>query len=316
RSLWLDFDGRGLTARDNIGGSFRRGWRLSMGPESRLGRAAVDGKDQFITRLDGGAGDGIEIRQTRAAIVAESRMDRIGAAIPAVGWDHDFQSVVAHLVLPAGWRLFHVSGADTVSRSWVRNWTLLDLFLVLITGIGIGKLFGLRAGALALATLVLVFPEAGAPRWVWLAVLIGEALVRALPPGSIRRAAAVFRLGAWLGLVLVAIPFAVHHVRVGLHPALAAEGADDSRSGLYRFQALTTELPQGAGGEGRDSALADEGYLAKGEGIAGLLGTGSGGGAKDEEKPERLKSWGGKRGGSRRSADAQNLQSYDPSIVV
>ena len=317
RSLWLDFDGHGMTARDEIGGAFRRARRLSMGPESRLGRAAIDGKDQFITRLAGaGAGDGIEIRQTQASVVAESRIERIGAAIPAVGWDHDFHSVAAHLALPPGWRLFHASGADSVSRSWVRNWTLLDLFLVLITGIGIGKLFGLRAGALALATLALVFPEAGAPRWVWLAVLIGEALVRALPPGSIRRAAAVFRLGAWLGLVLVAIPFAVHHVRVGLHPALAAEGADDSRSGLYRFQALTTELPQGAGGEGRDSALADEGYLAKGEGIAGLLGTGSGGGAKDEEKPERLKSWGGKRGGSRRSADAQNLQSYDPSIVV
>ena len=53
RSLWLDFDGRGLTARDEITGTFRRsrgGWR--WGRESRLGRVAVAGKDQFITRLD------------------------------------------------------------------------------------------------------------------------------------------------------------------------------------------------------------------------------------------------------------------------
>src|SRR6185436_7406980 len=37
------------------------------------------------------------------------------------------------------------------------------------------------------------------------------------------RVAGLVRLTAWVGLVLVAIPFAVQHVRVGLHPALAAE---------------------------------------------------------------------------------------------
>jgi hypothetical protein len=238
RSFWLDFDGQGLTARDEITASFRRAWRLSMGPESRLGRAAVGGQDQFITRLDGTGGDGIEIRQASATIVAESRVARAGGGIPAVGWDHDFQSVGAQLALPPGWRLFHASGADTVSTSWLRNWTLLDLFLVLITGIGIGKLYGPRAGALALATLALVFPELGAPKWVWLVVLVGEALARALPAGAIRRVAALFRLTAWVALVLVAIPFAIQHVRVGLHPALAADqrGGDD-------FELATALMP-------------------------------------------------------------------------
>jgi len=232
RSLWLDFDGRGLTARDEIQATFRRAWRLSMGPESHLGRASVGGQDQFITRLDGSAGgDGIEIRQADAVVVAESRVDRAGAGIPAVGWDQDFKSVAAQLSLPPGWRLLHASGADTVSASWLRNWTLLDLFLVLITGIGIGKLFGPRTGALALATLALAFPEIGAPKWVWLVVLVAEALVRALPEGTIKRVARLVRLIAWVGLVLVALPFAVQHVRVGLHPALAPDQGAAGQAG-------------------------------------------------------------------------------------
>lgn len=235
RSLWLDFDGGGLTARDEIRATFRRAWRLSMGPESHLGRANVGGQDQFITRLDvaGAGGDGIEIRQADAVVIAESRVERAGGGIPAVGWDHDFQSVSAQLSLPPGWRLLHATGADSVSASWLRNWTLLDLFLVLITGIGIGKLFGPRTGALALVALALAFPEIGAPRWAWLVVLVAEALVRALPDGSIKRVAALFRLTAWIGLVLVALPFAVQHVRVGLHPALAPDQGAAGQVGWF-----------------------------------------------------------------------------------
>ena len=47
------------------------------------------------------------------------------------------------------------------------------------------RLFGLGAGALALAALALSYTEAGAPRWVWAAVLAAEALARAVPPGRL-----------------------------------------------------------------------------------------------------------------------------------
>jgi hypothetical protein len=50
RSLWLDFDGGGLTARDEIRATFRRAWRLAMGPESQLGRAAIGGHDAGVVR--------------------------------------------------------------------------------------------------------------------------------------------------------------------------------------------------------------------------------------------------------------------------
>ncbi len=159
-------------------------------------------------------------------------MARDGLSIPAVGWDQDFQSAAAALALPVGWRLLHASGADSVSTSWLKDWTLLDLFLVLITGIGIGKLYGARAGALALVTLALAFPENDAPKWAWLVVLIAEALARALPPGWILRIARGFRLAAWVGLILIAIPFAIGHLRVG-HASVARGAEQGGRASSY-----------------------------------------------------------------------------------
>ena len=258
RSLWLDFDGRGLTARDEISGTFRRSWRLAMGAESHLGRVAVAGKDQFITRLEGGgpgqAGEGIEVRQAAASITAESRTARAGLSIPAVGWDQDFQAASATLSLPVGWRLLHLSGADSVSTSWLKDWTLLDLFLVLITGIGIGKLYGARTGALALVTLALAFPESAAPKWAWLVVLIAEALARAIPEGWIRQGARGFRLIAWVGLIIVAIPFAIGHLRAGMHPAIVQDHDGD------RALSVVLRAPERAQGFSRpraESAAAD-----------------------------------------------------------
>jgi hypothetical protein len=50
RHLWLDFDGGGFSARDDIEGRLTRSWRLEMGEESTLGHVAAGGTDQFITR--------------------------------------------------------------------------------------------------------------------------------------------------------------------------------------------------------------------------------------------------------------------------
>ena len=69
-------------------------------------------------------------------------------------------------------------------------------------------------------TLVLIAQEPEAPAWIWLAVLVGEALVRALPAGQLRRVAKLYRLGAAVALVIVALPFCVRQARMALHPAL------------------------------------------------------------------------------------------------
>ncbi|HVU03649.1 MAG TPA: hypothetical protein VHE30_17945 [Polyangiaceae bacterium] len=222
RSLWLDFDGGGFTANDGITGTFHRATRLEMNEPTVLGRVAIDGKDQFITRGAGRAGKaGVEIRQGNVRITADSRIGGDARDIPAVGYDHDFHEVSETLHLPPGYRLLHVAGADEVPGTWIRHWTLLEIFLVLVLSLAFGKLFGVGWGAIAGLTFVLVFPESDSPEWIWAAVLVMVALTRVIPEGKVRSGFVGGQLAVLVALVLVMLPFIVQHVREGIYPALA-----------------------------------------------------------------------------------------------
>ena len=228
RTLWLDFDGAGYTANDTITGILHRASRLEMQPPTVLGRVAINGKDQFITHLEEDPNKaGVEVRQGPLSLSADSRITGSASNIPAVGYDHDFHEVSATLHIPPGYRLLHASGADEVPGTWVRHWTLLELFLVLVLSLSFAKLFGRAWGALACLTFTLVFPETDAARWLWAAALATEALARVIPAGKARVACAALRLGTLVILLLNALPFVVQHVREGIYPALAASGDSD-----------------------------------------------------------------------------------------
>ncbi len=224
RNWWLDFEGGGYTVRDEITGSLRRSWRLEGVAPLRLGRVAIDGRDQFISRLDGEDRLGVEVRQGQARIDADGRIEQVGGGMPAVGWAHDFEQVSGRLHLPPGWRLLHASGVDDVVETWITRWTLLDLFLVLVTSAVVMQLFGSALALLTLLTLALIYHEPGAPSWSWLLVLATYALLRVIPQGRLRRVTQAASLLAIVALLLIAIPFAVRQARVALHPALELPG--------------------------------------------------------------------------------------------
>lgn len=220
RTLWLDFDGRGYTVHDRLNGTLNQSWRLTMRPPAQLGHVAVDGRDQFITALGDQGQAGVEVRQRALQASADSRIDGALRRLPAVGWDHDVQSLAADLKLPPGWRALHIGGVDEASPTWLRSWTLLDLFIALLIVLAIGKLWGAIWGASALVTLALTWQEPGAPQFIWPALLIGEALVRVLPDGALRKVFKVYRLAVLLILAAIAIPFLVQQMRQGMYPAL------------------------------------------------------------------------------------------------
>jgi hypothetical protein len=220
RSLWLDFDGAGYSVRDKLSGTLSRDSRLTMAPPTVLGRVSIQERDQFITRLDREAQTGVEVRQGELDVVADSRIDGDPADVPAVGWAHDFRHVSGKLHLGPGWKLVHASGVDDVPDTWVKRWTLLDLFLALFVAIGAARLYGAPWGALAAVTLFLTIPEEGAPMWSWLAVLALAALVRVIPAGRVRKVLVGAHLASFLLLALAALPFLVEHVREGMYPAL------------------------------------------------------------------------------------------------
>ncbi|MGD9157100.1 MAG: hypothetical protein PVG39_01715, partial [Desulfobacteraceae bacterium] len=220
RNIWLDFDGKGYTLRDRINGTMSRQWNLVMNPPVKLGRVVLDGVDQLITSHGKDNKPGVELRKGEIDLQGESRIESGKNTIPAVGWDHDVQRLSANLNLPPGWRLINVNGVDSINGTWLQNWNLLDLFLVLVLSTAIFRLFNIRYGILALITLVLIYHEPGAPRIVWIHLLAATALIRFIPDGWVKKIIELWRLASIITLIIIIVPFVVKQARTGLYPQL------------------------------------------------------------------------------------------------
>jgi hypothetical protein len=218
RTLWLDFSGQGYTMRDRLQGKMTSGWRLSVDPEVELGRVTLNGEPQFITRLHENR-PGVEVRRGAIDLLAESRLNN-SSEIPVTGWGRDLQQVSAELNLPPGWRLLVTSGVDVEHASWLKQWSLYDLFIVFIVAFGVGRLWGWRWAVLTLITLGLIWHEPGAPRGIWFYLLVVAALSRVISEGKM----AYLLRSAWLAglvvLALIVLPFAIDQARTGLYPQL------------------------------------------------------------------------------------------------
>jgi hypothetical protein len=220
RALWLDSDGRTWSVHDRVVGEFTQAWRLDVDRETRLGRLAVDGKDQFLTLLGQPGHMGVEIRGGKTSIDADSRIDNHAGALPATSFVHDFDKVSATLHLPLGWDLLHARGADQIAGSWVERWSLGLLVLLGILVLALARLYGVAIALLGLLAFGITLLDPDAPAAVWLLVIGAEAAARALAPGHPQRAARVLRVTAWAILVLYMIPFVQAQATFALHPAM------------------------------------------------------------------------------------------------
>ncbi|MCP3874890.1 MAG: hypothetical protein GY699_17280 [Desulfobacteraceae bacterium] len=244
RSLWLRFDGTGYTIQDKITGVKNTNWRLEIDPAIALGRVAVDGKEQVITQQEGSDKVGVELRNGILNLTADSLIKGTISSLPATGWDHDFQKVKGQLRLPPGWKLLNATGIDNIPRTWVKRWTLLDFFMVLIFTIALAKLFSKPLAGIAFITLVLTYHEPGAPRYVWPALLIGFTLLKYLPDGTFKKVVKLYQWLTILILVIIVIPYAINALRIGIYPQLARPWAsmnDSSRqqkASFSRFQEM------------------------------------------------------------------------------
>ena len=223
RELWLDEDGRGLTFRDHLSGAQQQTWRLDAAAGQDLGSVRSGGQGQLITRNPQTAAPGVEIRTRNLNLEATGRMAR-ATELPATGWRTDADNLRVTLNLPPGWRLFALFGADWVHGDWLTAWTLLDLFLLLIFSLAVGKLWGKAAGLLAFVAFGLAYHEPGAPRYLWLVLLVPLALQRAVPGGWGQRIVSIGKGIAITAFLLVLIPFVAQQVQQALYPQLERVG--------------------------------------------------------------------------------------------
>ena len=273
RQWWLDFDGRGYTVQDTIAGTMTRGWRLDLSDPGTLGRAAVDGQEQFITKSDQNGRAGVELRRGQIQLVADSRLEDLRSLVPAVGWDHDFHQVAGLLHLPPGWRVLTATGVDFMPDTWLERWTLMDLFVLFLIALAIGKLWGWLWGSVALVALALITHESGAPWWMWLHVLIATALLRVLPAGWLRYLAFAYRSIALLMLVVIAGTFMIRQARWGFYPQLEGfegEGDTSSSCGGGTASESRTRAPQSMFRDVQRSTVQSQ--MAQDESMANLPG--------------------------------------------
>ena len=218
RDLWLDFDGEGMTVRDYISGEMHQKWALTMGPDLTVGRAEVDGVPSVITQV--GHEARVDLRRHQLAVSVVSRADDIHQ-LPVTGWlGERFESVRAQLHLPPGWSLWHAFGVDR-AKTWVSQWRLWDVFVLLLVVLGVRHLLGGPVAILTLLTLLVTFHTPGAPKYLWVNFVLALAVLRGLASGRLSEGLQWYVRGSLVVLVLVALPYGVDQARQSVYPQLA-----------------------------------------------------------------------------------------------
>lgn len=231
REMWLDFDGLGMTIRDQIDGSMNKEWRLGMVAPYELGLIEKAGQPQVITEIEGENGQvtrGVEVREKQLGVQAVSRLDFSADEFPATGWNNDFQGVQMSLNLPPGWKLFGVVGADSAPSAWISRWTLWDIFLVVVVVAATFRLLNFGWGLISALTFVLIHQESSGVLFAWVNLLIVIALLQVLSgqksftqkrPLPLQMLLFYGRGSAVL-LLLIVIPLMVELMRHGVYPQL------------------------------------------------------------------------------------------------
>ena len=197
---------------------------VSMSPKARTwGAVRIDGQGQLITANPETGAHGVEIRNRNLNLDAVGRIEQV-ADLTATGWQRSADSLSMSFSLPPGWRLLALFGADQVQGDWLTSWTLLDLFLTLIFALAVYRIWGIKAGLVALLAFGLSYHEPYSPRLTWFFLLVPLALLPLVtaPTGS-------WLLKAWrnLALVLLAlhlVPFVARQVQSAIYPQLEVAG--------------------------------------------------------------------------------------------
>ncbi|MBL9174899.1 MAG: hypothetical protein JNL10_15280, partial [Verrucomicrobiales bacterium] len=254
REWWLDETGVGVTFRDHIDGSMQEIWRLDAADGGELGSVRSGSQGQLITRNPQNGALGVEIRSRNLNLEATGRMGR-PKEFPATGWRSDADGLQVTLNLPPGWRLFALFGADWVRGDWLTAWTLLDLFLLLIFSLTVFRLWGWRAAAIAFLAFGLAYHEPGAPRYLWLILLIPLALLRVVPGGVARKLVQGGAVVVATLLVLVLVPFLGRQVQQAIYPQLEVVDASGRFLGQW-FVAKSKGMSRPGGGIEEEPVMA------------------------------------------------------------
>ncbi len=172
RDLWLNFSGTSFIAHDEVYTSLDAPVRVSA--SYTPGTVKVDGDIRPITYEDPAedARAGVYLKDSTTELISVSEIERSNS-LHANGWNVDADHLSVSLQLPPGWMLLWTNGVDTVENSWLSNWKIWEIFLVIlligvvfwIGGLGWAAVVGIAA------VLSIQFDSAPAIGWLILAVM-------------------------------------------------------------------------------------------------------------------------------------------------
>ncbi|MDO7653779.1 MAG: hypothetical protein MUQ57_03665, partial [Porticoccus sp.] len=240
RNLWLDFDGSKVTGLENINGKMNRDWRLNAAKDTFIGRATVADQPVLITEHDGQ--QGLEIRSANINLSAVTLMNN-PKEFSASGWNSIVDNFSATLHLPPGWRVLYADGVDRIHGTWISEWDLWDLFLILIITAVTRKLIGNKAALLALAALVIAYHEPGSPLIAIPPLLVLLALLPVTGGRfkSFLRSCTVFFAAIF---VIGLIGFAITSFRLAIYPSLEKSQVNHfNPSSRYNYSSMSSPAP-------------------------------------------------------------------------
>ncbi len=257
RHAWLSFTGTQFIMKDRISGHTTASRLETLNPFA-LTSAQVDGEPQLVTHLANSKNSGVEIRERDINLEGTSQLPR-SLTIPVTGWNEEFNNVSTQLFLPPGWSLFTATGASSEYGSWISQWTLWDMFIVLIIAVAIAKLTKITYGVLTAVTLVLIFHREGAPVLIWLNLIIAIALT-AFVSGKFKNFIVKYTYVGFFLLALILLPFTVHQARSALNPQLDSEEVFSFIPALTqsrRYKAVEAPAPAAAPVMAMESQVVD-----------------------------------------------------------
>lgn len=242
RTVWLDHDGQGYTARDQVSGQMLRDWRLDLAPPFKAMRASENGEPVLITQGRTAGYTGVELRSRDLNMSATARIDSATSTLPATGWQQAFESVQTTLNVPPGFELIAATGADRAPSSWLDRWDLMDVFVAALIVFLFVIAFGKFAGLIPAAFVLLAWHEPDVPQWSLMLAIVAAMLLlprwrEKLPRWTMRLLQVVLILP-----LLAAVPFLATQVRLGLHPQLEAEYGRTSYFGDYGRNTMAAGL--------------------------------------------------------------------------
>ncbi len=220
RIIYPDFSGNGATIVDQLTGTIRQPMRLSSQKPLELGRLTLDGQPMVVTTVQEGE-RGLEMPAGQHILDAVSRLEGQASSLGSSNWNTEFERGEWTVQIPPGWWLIHASGSETSSGTWVSEWTLWAVFLVLLIAAATSKLLGLPMGFIAALGLTISYHLPGSPTWVLLNLLGALLLFKVLPAGkAITRWVARYAVMAGAVAALVLLLFSVQELRTVVYPQL------------------------------------------------------------------------------------------------